>query len=841
MGTQNFRVKNGLEVGSATTVTQTSAFVGSNFAVSGVSTFQSDVFVNGTLVAGGSGGGGGSFGADVVTRNLYASGISTFAGLLTGTTASFSGDVTVGGVLKYEDVVNVDSVGIATARAGLRITGGGLDVVGVSTFDDSVIFDSTGSIQVPVGNTSERPGIAVTGQLRYNSELTSFEGYGPGGEWGSLGGVKDVDGDTYIIPESSPNADEDILYFYNAGTNTVAISSTTATINVNLDVDGHTELDALNVAGIVTATRFDGDLNALGKTYYVATTGSDSNSGNNINEPFLTIEQALSVAGNGNVINISAGTYEETCPLTVPRGVTVKGAGLRATTIKPTDATKTNNVFELNDISTLEDFTVRNSYYDSSADTGYAFAYATGIAITTRSPYIQRVTVLNAGSIVSSSDPYGYDTPDNPPTSYLAGRGALVDGSLVASNSLEAGMLFNEATFFTPNNKGIVLTNGARAEYLNCFHYFASQAIVGLGGTVGIAGTAEARLKFRTPGVTPSVNMQMNSTGAKIWEEMTGNAFTQGSQIAIVLDDIVYSAPGVTTGPISGGSSEISGSFTVQEAQDLANSGWNYTSSSSFITLSFWVRSAKTGTYIVEFYNNNSAGFKIQSQSYTISSADTWEKKTITIDGDTALGFQNTTDAELLVYWWLAAGTTYNSGSTSAAFQTYSNANHAAGQAVNLLDSTSNEWYLTGVQLEVGSQASPFEHEPVGVTLRKCQRYYSQINGPVHGYAMWTYSSICSTHFYLPEEMRTIPSVTFTGTTNQGNSNSVTNDTFSIYNHSQWIGANSATGIVFGGTNSPNHKTIRINAYPHGSLTSGGISAGFYMGTNCSINADAEL
>ena len=506
MGTQNFRVKNGLEVGSATTVTQTSAFVGSNLAVSGVSTFQSDVFVNGTLVAGGLGGGGGSFGADVVTRNLYASGVSTFAGALTGTTASFSGDVTVGGVLKYEDVVNVDSVGIATARAGLRITGGGLDVVGVSTFDDSVIFDSTGSIQVPVGNTSERPGIAVTGQLRYNSELTSFEGYGPGGEWGSLGGVKDVDGDTYIIPETSPNADEDTLYFYNAGTNTVAISSTTATINVNLDVDGHTELDALNVAGVVTATRFDGDLNALGKTYYVATTGSDSNSGNNINEPFLTIEQALSVAGNGDVINISAGTYEETCPLTVPRGVTVKGAGLRATTIKPTDATKTNNVFELNDISTLEDFTVRNSYYDSSADTGYAFAYATGIAITTRSPYIQRVTVLNTGSTVTSSDPYGYDTPDNPPTTYLAGRGALVDGSLVASNSLEAGMLFNEATFFTPNNKGIVLTNGARAEYLNCFHYFASQAIVGLGGTVGIAGTAEARLKFRTPGVTPSVN-----------------------------------------------------------------------------------------------------------------------------------------------------------------------------------------------------------------------------------------------------------------------------------------------------------------------------------------------
>ena len=69
----------------------------------------------------------------------------------------------------------------------------------------------------------------------------------------------------------------------------------------------------------------------------------------------------------------------------------------------------------------------------------------------------------------------------------------------------------------------------------------------------------------------PTVSMQMNGKGAKIWETMTGRAFAQGSQIAIVLDDIVYSAPGVTTGAISGGNSEISGSFTLNEAVDLAN------------------------------------------------------------------------------------------------------------------------------------------------------------------------------------------------------------------------------------------------------------------------------
>jgi SecD/SecF fusion protein len=80
----------------------------------------------------------------------------------------------------------------------------------------------------------------------------------------------------------------------------------------------------------------------------------------------------------------------------------------------------------------------------------------------------------------------------------------------------------------------------------------------------------DAKQEFQQNG-TPSVTMQMNLKGAKIWEKMTGNAFNTGGQIAIVLDDIVYSAPGVTSGPISGGNSEISGTFTLNEAVDLAN------------------------------------------------------------------------------------------------------------------------------------------------------------------------------------------------------------------------------------------------------------------------------
>ena len=80
----------------------------------------------------------------------------------------------------------------------------------------------------------------------------------------------------------------------------------------------------------------------------------------------------------------------------------------------------------------------------------------------------------------------------------------------------------------------------------------------------------DARQAYQQNG-SPSVSMQMNLKGAKVWEEMTGNAFNTAGQIAIVLDEIVYSAPGVTTGPIAGGNSEISGSFTLNEAVDLAN------------------------------------------------------------------------------------------------------------------------------------------------------------------------------------------------------------------------------------------------------------------------------
>jgi len=154
----------------------------------------------------------------------------------------------------------------------------------------------------------------------------------------------------------------------------------------------------------------------------------------------------------------------------------------------------------------------------------------------------------------------------------------------------------------------------------------------------------------------------------------------------------------------------------------------NYgTSSAKSLTLSFWVKSNKTGTYTVEFQNHSPSTDRINCQNYTIDTADTWEKKTITIDGDTVSGknFTNDNSLGLWCLWWLAAGSNFSSGTLQDTWGDEVTANRAVGN-VNLADSTDNEWYITGVQLEAGTTASDFEFLPFAENHRLCKRYYEQ-------------------------------------------------------------------------------------------------------------------
>ena len=160
------------------------------------------------------------------------------------------------------------------------------------------------------------------------------------------------------------------------------------------------------------------------------------------------------------------------------------------------------------------------------------------------------------------------------------------------------------------------------------------------------------------------------------------------------------------------------------------------TSSAESTTLSFWVKSNKTGTYTVNALGDIDGSGKLYSQAYTISSADTWEKKTLTFIGDTALAINNNSSNGLQLMWNLLAGTSKSSGSLQT-WGSNTQANRAVGQ-VNLADSTSNELYITGIQWEAGTSASDFEFLPVDVNLQRCQRYfireYESAAGDYHCY-----------------------------------------------------------------------------------------------------------
>ena len=185
------------------------------------------------------------------------------------------------------------------------------------------------------------------------------------------------------------------------------------------------------------------------------------------------------------------------------------------------------------------------------------------------------------------------------------------------------------------------------------------------------------------------------------------------------------------------------------------------TANAESLTLSFWVKSNKTGTYICELWDNDNN--RTINKSYTISSANTWEKKTITYDGDTTGAFDNDNGDSLRLIWWLGSGSTYTSGTLQTSWNSRTQSNRAVGQ-VNLADSTSNEWLITGVQLERGS-ASDFEFLPHDVNLRRCQRYYFlKASGSSQDLGIATYytSSDLRGSFGFPTTMRAIPTLEVT-------------------------------------------------------------------------------
>ena len=149
------------------------------------------------------------------------------------------------------------------------------------------------------------------------------------------------------------------------------------------------------------------------------------------------------------------------------------------------------------------------------------------------------------------------------------------------------------------------------------------------------------------------------------------------------------------------------------------------TAAAKALTMSFWVKSSQTGVMNVLIRAQDTDRSILTN--YTINVADTWEYKSFTIPGDTTGTITNDTGIGFMVYFVLAAGSTFQGG-TADAWATHNNNRYGTDQTVNIFASTDDDWSVTGVQLEVGSVATDFEHEPYGVTLAKCRRYFDRLN-----------------------------------------------------------------------------------------------------------------
>ena len=294
----------------------------------------------------------------------------------------------------------------------------------------------------------------------------------------------------------------------------------------------------------------------------------------------------------------------------------------------------------------------------------------------------------------------------------------------------------------------------------------------------------------------------------------------------------------VTTAETSIASDEYAYLHQRIEAQNLQGLGYG-TSSAKQVTLSFWVKSSVTGTFAVGLYKGDNT-VQIHNKTYTINSAGTWEYKTVTFSANTLSGgaIDNDSGIGLYVSWHLGAGSTYKGTSSSSGWISYVSSSWADGQDTDAVLTTTNAtWQITGVQLEVGSEPTPFEHRSYADELFRCERYLQQwgVKGSDnHAYAMWVYvSNNVSNFINLKQQMRTVPTITIFGSPVNTSAGSVGPNTWAIYQDATWRGCNliNTAGASAGG--------FRLNTRSNDSISIG--ACGLYGGVNCYLELDAEL
>ena len=262
--------------------------------------------------------------------------------------------------------------------------------------------------------------------------------------------------------------------------------------------------------------------------------------------------------------------------------------------------------------------------------------------------------------------------------------------------------------------------------------------------------------------------------------------------------------------------------LTKLEAQDIANSGWNFKSSSSNITLSFWVRPSTNQTFY-GFLRSYDGSSYVYAFSFTASGNNTWTKITKTIPGNSNLDFANDNGTGLQLMVTPFYGTDYTNNRTLDTWATLDTANYFPDMASTWLTAGASTFDLTGFQLETGSVATDFEHRSLGDELFLCKRYFNMVNGGAESAAIYgiAYSgSNCHIIFNYPVEMRAPASAYLVNGTNYWAfiRYSSTVDTFDTLtqnvsldkNHMELMGSGNLSNGGYSGIIRPMNSTARL-------------------------------